>query len=77
MSHVIEVIVGGIILSIFSGMLGIIIGNKKKITSTEFDSHLKDENPHLSCAIHTYELGSVNRKLDKIESKIDELIERR
>lgn len=71
-----NVILGGIILAMFSGMLGLLLGNRKKVTIEEFMAHRDADNPHRACPVHEAQLERIEKKLDKVDEKIDRLIER-
>ena len=74
----IESIVGGLILALFAGLLGYIIGGKQKVTTEEFERHREASIPHpnLPCMVHTEKLNSIERQLSCINEKLDSLLSR-
>ena len=75
MSHL-EVLIGGILLAIFTGMAGLLIGGKRKVTTEEFEIHRQSPNPHVACPVHKKQLDEVEKKIDKLDVKVDLLLER-
>jgi len=71
-----ESIIGGIALAIFTGILGLLLGGKKKVTEDRFLDHVNSSFPHMACPIHETQLKAIEKKLDRIDTKIDNLLER-
>ena len=71
-----EVITGGVIVAIFSGMLAYLLGTKDKATIQDLEEHKKDPNPHVACPVHTTEIIHIKTSLSNIEGKVDKIIEK-
>lgn len=70
-----EVVIGGMIVALFSGLLGSLLGSKNKVTLDDMERHKKDPNPHTNCPVHTTEIGFIKNSLSSIEGKVDRLLE--
>jgi len=73
---VLETIIGGVILSIFSSLLTLVISNKNKVSMKEFEKHRDSTNPHVACPVHETKLQLIEKKLDKMDEKLDLLIQK-
>ena len=71
-----ETLIGGILLAIFTGVLGMLVGNRKKVTTDEFERHRTSDSPHIACPVHKRQLDEVEKKIDKLDVKVDLLLER-
>jgi hypothetical protein len=67
-------VVGGILLAIFTGLLGLLIGGKKKVSEDTFNDHIKSAAPHIACPVHTEQLSNMARVLDRIDKRIYRLM---
>jgi hypothetical protein len=72
----IETALIGALLAMFTGILGLLLGSRRKITTEEFEIHRASENPHIACPVHKKQLDTVERKVDIIDDKLDRLLER-
>jgi|WetSurMetagenome_2_1015567.scaffolds.fasta_scaffold207411_2 hypothetical protein len=73
----IEYLVGGLILALFTGLIGSIVGGKNKLTVEEFVKHKESQSPHIDCPVHEARLEDIRISLSKMDDKLDKLIERR
>lgn len=71
---IIETTIGGLLLAIFTGMLGLLIGGKKRVTEEEFKAHIASEAPHRECPVHTSQLSDIKKVLDRVDKRIYTLV---
>lgn len=72
-----EAISIGIIVALFAGLLGALLGSKNKATLQDLEMHKKDLNPHTACPVHATEISFIRSTLSSIESKVDKLLEQK
>jgi len=64
-----EIILGGVIVATFTGLLGYVVGGKKKIT----DTACKERQQSCSSLVHV-ELTHIKDNQKKTEGKVDEIL---
>jgi hypothetical protein len=75
MTHL-DILLGGLVLAIFTGMLGLLLGGKDKVTTDDFEKHKTSPSPHNQCPVHETKLDTMKSHLDKMDEKLDRLLER-
>jgi hypothetical protein len=68
-----EIVIGAM-MAVLSGLLGALIGNRRKVSVDEFEKHRDSPNPHIFCSVHEYKLVDIKDKLDTMDEKIDRLL---
>ncbi len=71
-----EGIIIGVTVALFTGMLGIILGSKKKVSEEDFGRHKSDPFPHQNCAVHKSKIDDIKSQLTHMDGKLDKLLER-
>jgi hypothetical protein len=82
-----ETILGSLTVAGVSGALAYVMGSHRKVNEKDceerktvidkrIDDHIKDPVPHRDCPVHTTQIFEMNKKLDKIDAKLDTLLER-
>jgi len=70
----VQEIIAGCIVSLFSFVIGLLAGEKRKVTNEEFERHRTSQNPHIDCAVHGSKMESIEKKLDDMGEKLDCLL---
>jgi hypothetical protein len=70
-----DAVIGGVLVAMFTGVLGMLIGSKGKITKQDFESHKDSPNPHIACPVHKQQLTDIEKKIDRLDAKIDRLLD--
>lgn len=71
---VIEQVISGALLSMFSALLASVLTGRRKVSSAEFTAHKDSSNPHISCPVHTVKLENIERMLLRIDKRVYQLI---
>lgn len=72
--NTIETIGVSVFMAIFTGLIGLLLGGRKKVTVDEFEKHRTSDNPHTQCPVHTTQLSEIKKILDRIDSRVYKLI---
>ena len=72
MNSILQTILTGIVCTLITYF----IMSKRTVTRAEFEAHIKAADPHRDCPVHTSELTAIKITLQRLELKIDRLIER-
>jgi hypothetical protein len=73
---VVEELIIGLLIALFTGLLGATIASKNKATIEDLNRHKDALVPHNACPVHTTKLEAIERTLASIENKLDRLITR-
>lgn len=72
-----ETVVGGIVIASISSMMTSLLTGKNKVSREELEKHKEEKAPHKACPVHETQLNTIDKKIDRIEGKVDELVARK
>lgn len=73
---VMETVLGGALLTSLSAILTALFSNRGKVTTADFEKHKESKTPHSACPVHEKVISAIDKKLDRVEEKVDRLLQR-